>query len=69
MITISKEQKIKVLHQQINDIQFKLRNAGNSKPQFMIDDDDEYQDQLELLEYKNDLRTELAACIAELDSL
>ena len=31
-----------------------LANAGRSKPQFLIDDDDEYQDQLELGWWKDE---------------
>lgn len=36
-----------------------LQNAGRSKPQFLIDDDDEYQDQLELGWWKDEQRDKI----------
>ena len=36
-----------------------LQNAGRSKPQFLIDDDDEYQDQLELGWWRDEQRDKI----------
>ena len=38
-----------------------LSNCGRSKPQFLIDDDDEYQDQLELGWAKEEIRDRIAS--------
>lgn len=44
---------------EIERIEEELRQLDNPKPQFLIDDDDEYQDQLELRWYRAELREEL----------
>jgi len=46
-----------------------LANCGKSKPQFMIDDDDEYQDQLELGWHKSELIDKIDALRDEIQEL
>jgi hypothetical protein len=47
---------IKSLKNELAIAKEELQNAGRSKPQFLIDDDDEYQDQLELSWWKDEQR-------------
>jgi hypothetical protein len=44
------------LKKQLRTAKAELNNSGRSKPQFLIDDDDEYQDQLELGWWKDEQR-------------
>jgi hypothetical protein len=56
-------ERLKKLDEDIETTEEKLSSAGYSKPQFLIDDDDddEYQSQLELGWYKDELRDTLKA--------
>ena len=47
---------VKAYDDAIEETEDRLNNAGQSKPQFLIDDDDEYQDQLELSWFKEEMR-------------
>lgn len=55
------------LEEQIESLNKELKSIGSTKPQFLIDDDDKYQDQLELSWYKSELRDEIKALEKELD--
>ena len=53
------------LKQAVND----LESAGNQKPQFLINDDDEYQEQLELGWWVQEQRAYIDSIKKELDEL
>lgn len=46
------------IQERINEIDQLIQEAGRQKPQFLIDDDDEYQDNLELGWYLDELCAE-----------
>ena len=48
--------KLQELKAELATAKEELSNCGRSKPQFLIDDDDEYQDQLELGWHKDEIR-------------
>jgi hypothetical protein len=50
---------IKSLENELVIAKEELQNSGRSKPQFLIDDDDEYQDQLELGWWKDEQREKI----------
>jgi hypothetical protein len=53
MIDLRKKQEMLI------SLKDELANCGMSKAQFLIDDDDEYQDQLELGWHKSELRDQI----------
>jgi hypothetical protein len=48
------------IQEEIRRLKSELADCGRSKPQFLIDDDDEYQDQLVLGWHKDELRDQIA---------
>jgi len=53
--------KLEQLKKELQQTKDKLANAGYIKAQFLIEDEDEYQSQLELQWYKDELRDEIDA--------
>lgn len=51
--------KIKELQKAIASKEVELANIGSQKPQFLIEEDDEYQDNLELGWAKDEIRDEI----------
>lgn len=65
----TKLERLTQLNMELDTLSSDLDAIIPSKPQFLIDDDDEYQDQLEALEAKHELVDDIATITKEIEAI